>query len=255
MILVEELTVQAGTFRLSNVSFEVPTGDYGILMGKTGSGKTTILESICGLKKVVSGRILLNEKNVTHRKPAERGIGFVPQDAALFPTMTVRQQLGFALQIRKWRKTAIESRVAELAALLEITHLLNRSVTGLSGGERQRIALGRALAPGPAVLCLDEPLSALDEETRTGMYNLLKAVQRKTGVTALHITHSLTEANKLGDISFVIQEGQVVEMESNHSLEGNSNSAHNGTDKTSRYRKSPKPKSVPEESISGTEPQ
>lgn len=213
MICVEGLAVQAGTFRLSNVAFEVPTGKYGILMGRTGSGKTTILESLCGLKRVSAGRIVLNGRDVTRLKPAERGIGFVPQDAALFPTMSVEQQLGFALMVRKWKARDIKTRVDELAELLGIGHLLQRNVVGLSGGERQRIALGRALAPHPSILCLDEPLSALDEETREEMYELLKSVQRLTGVTALHITHSRREARDLGDVRLMIEDGVVRRVE------------------------------------------
>lgn len=209
MIRVEGLAVQAGTFRLSNIAFEVPGGKYGILMGRTGSGKTTILESLCGLKRVSAGRILLNGRDVTRLKPAERGIGFVPQDAALFPTMSVEQQLGFALTIRKWKTRDVKKRVDELADLLGIRELLSRSVVGLSGGERQRIALGRALAPHPSVLCLDEPLSALDEETRGDMYGLLKSVQQLTGVTALHITHNRSEARHLGDVLLTIEQGAV----------------------------------------------
>ena len=118
MICVEKLSVQAGAFRLENVSFEVPTGAYAILMGRTGSGKTTVLESICGLKAVTGGRITLMGRDVTRLKPAERGIGFVPQDGALFPTMTVRRQIGFALSIRGRKNWEIDRRVSELAELL-----------------------------------------------------------------------------------------------------------------------------------------
>ena len=123
MIRVENLTVHAGSFSMKNVSFEVPTGQYGILMGRTGSGKTTILESLCGLKQVAAGRILLMGRDVTNRKPAERGIGFVPQDGALFPTMTVREQLAFALVVRNWTKKKQSQRVEELAEMLGIEHL------------------------------------------------------------------------------------------------------------------------------------
>lgn len=229
MIRVEDLSVRAGEFSLTNVSFEIPQGQYGILMGRTGSGKTTILESLCGLKRIETGRILLMERDVTNLKPAERGIGFVPQDGALFPTMTVEQQLGFALSIRHWKPRAIRPRVKELAELLGITPLLPRTIEGLSGGERQRIALGRALAASPDVLCLDEPLSALDESTRGGMYELLKTIQQQTGVTTLHITHSRTEARKLGDVLLKIEEGQVVRAEDDAKTPGfESNGDENG---------------------------
>lgn len=213
MIRVDSLTVQAGKFRLENVSFEVPAGSYGALMGKTGSGKTTILESICGLKHVVSGRILLCDVDVTRLKPAERNIGYVPQDGALFSTMTVRQQLAFALVIRKASKGEIDSRVDELSELLEIRHLLDRTPHALSGGEKQRVALGRALSFRPSTLCLDEPLSALDDETRQQMYKLLELVREHTGVTTLHVTHHMYEARHLADRIFRVEDGAVTAAE------------------------------------------
>lgn len=209
MIQVENLSVRAGEFALNDVSFEVATGDYAILMGRTGSGKTTVLESLCGLKSVVGGKILLMGRDVTHLKPAERGIGFVPQEGALFHTMKVRDQIGFALTIRKWSRKQIDHRVQELAEILGIDHILDRSPVGLSGGERQRIAMGRALAASPGVLCMDEPLSALDEAMREGMYLLLKTIQEQTGVTTLHITHSKTEAKQLADVVFRLEEGGI----------------------------------------------
>jgi molybdate/tungstate transport system ATP-binding protein len=227
VIRVLNLSVRAGTFRLENISFEVPAGAYAILMGKTGSGKTTILESLCGLKSVTNGRIELTGRNVTHLKPAERGIGFVPQEGALFPTMTVGQQLGFALTVRRWNSSAISQRVEELADLLEIRPLLDRRPAGLSGGEKQRVALGRALAARPSVLCLDEPLSALDDVTRETMCALLKSISRQTGVTTLHITHNRTEAQNLGDLILLLESGVLrpVEMETpstNGKSKGNS---------------------------------
>lgn len=209
MILVKNLSVRAGTFALDGVSFDVATGQYAILMGRTGSGKTTILEALCGLKSVVRGQLVLMGRDVTHLKPAERGIGFVPQDGALFTTMTVRDQIAFALTIRKRPRKEIQRRVEELAELLGVTYLLSRRPDGLSGGERQRIALGRALSANPGVLCLDEPLSALDEATREDMYTLLKSVREHTGVTTLHITHSRREAWHLGDVVFRLEDGKV----------------------------------------------
>src|SRR5205085_1321628 len=136
----------------------------------------------------LSGRIVLMDRDVTNLKPAERGIGYVPQDGALFPTMTVQEHLAFALRIRHWERRRIEETVTEIAGLLGLQHLLDRKPAGLSGGEAQRVALGRALSFHPGVLLLDEPLSALDEATRAEMYELLRAVRRRTGVTALHVT-------------------------------------------------------------------
>jgi ABC-type sugar transport system ATPase subunit len=213
MIRVEQLSIQAGSFALRGLEFEVPTGQYAVLMGRTGVGKTTILEALCGLRRVAGGTMVLMGRDVTGLTPGERGIGYVPQDRALFQTMTVREHLAFALEIRKWRRPAIAERVRELAELLGIAHLLSRKPQGLSGGEAQRVALGRALAAHPNVLCLDEPLSALDDKTREEMYTLLELVQARTGVTTLHVTHNLGEAERLADKILLLQEGRVVEQD------------------------------------------
>jgi ABC-type sugar transport system ATPase subunit len=211
MIAVEKLTVRAGSFLLEGVSLQVATGQYAVLMGKTGSGKTTLLEAVAGLKAVRAGRVLLMGRDVTALKPAERGVGYLPQDLALFPTMTVRRHLEFAPEVRCWSREATATRVAELADLLGIANLLDRRPEGLSGGEAQRVALGRALSFRPRVLLLDEPLSALDDETRQEMYALLRAVQRQTGVTALHVTHNTSEAKALADRLFVLRGGAISE--------------------------------------------
>ena len=209
MITLENVSVQAGQFRLDAISFSVPAGGYGVLMGKTGSGKTTLLEAIIGLRSVLGGTIRLHDRDVTHLQPAVRGIGYVPQDGALFSTMTVAEQMGLALRIRRVPPAAIRRRVEELAGLLGITHLLERRPRGLSGGERQRVALGRRVSFRPAILCLDEPLSALDEETRWQICALLKDVRQHTGVTTLHITHNLLEAETLADSQYRIENGRV----------------------------------------------
>jgi ABC-type sugar transport system ATPase subunit len=209
MIVVDRLSLRAGAFAVDDLSFEVPTGAYAVLMGRTGTGKTTLLEAICGLKTVRAGTIRLLGVDVTHLRPAERGVGYVPQDLALFSTHTVRQHLGFALEVRRWPQRAIDDRVDELADLLGVRSLLDRRPLGLSGGESQRVALGRALAFRPPVLLLDEPLSALDDATREEMYALLRSVQHVTGVTTLHVTHSLSEAKALGDRLLVLRDGKI----------------------------------------------
>ena len=212
MISVKNLSLSVGEFSLENVSFEVPSRSYCALMGKTGCGKTTILEAICGLRKVSSGNIILMSQDVTALPPAERGIGFVPQDGALFSTMTVEKNLGFSLQVRGRPRAVIDERVQELAQLLGIAGLLQRRVQGLSGGEKQRVALGRALAFEPGILCLDEPLSALDDDTKTGLIDLLGKIREETGVTTLHITHSLQEARSLSDMLLVMEDKGVREL-------------------------------------------
>lgn len=212
MILMDQLTIRAGTFTLEKISFQVAEGKYAVLMGKTGSGKTTILEAICGLRAVRQGRIVLGDRDVTRLAPADRGVGYVPQDLALFRSMTVAEHLQLPLLIRRWERTAIAQRVALLLEMLGIGHLTQRRPHGLSGGEAQRVALGRALAFQPRFLLLDEPLSALDEETRAEMCQLLRTVQRQTGVTLLHVTHNVPEARRLADQVLLLEARQVREV-------------------------------------------
>ena len=209
MILLDHISIRQGRFSLANVSLEIPTGSYAVLMGRTGSGKSTILELIVGFRRPVSGRVLLHGVDVTHWNPALRGVGYVPQDGALFSRMSVREHLAFALRIRRTGQAEIRQRVDELAGLLGITHLLDRLPVRLSGGEGQRVALGRALSFHPQVLCLDEPLSALDEQTRDEMIELLQTVRQRTGVTTLHVTHNESEAVALADTVFRIVDGRI----------------------------------------------
>ena len=212
MIQLENLCLRNGSFELNDLSATIPSESYGILMGRTGCGKTTILEAICGLRPhVFSGTIRLNDSDVTYLKPAERGIGYVPQDSALFETMSIFENVAFALRLRKWTETDIEKRVHELAELMGITTLLGRRPFGLSGGEAKRVALARALAASPCVLCLDEPLSALDEQTHGEICDLLSELHREINVTILHITHSSTEARRLGETFLRLEDGKLIE--------------------------------------------
>lgn len=209
MISLDNVSVRAGAFRLEGIQLLVPAGEYGILMGKTGAGKTSLLEAVIGFKSVVAGSICLAGRDVTQLNPAVRGIGYLPQDGALFSTLTVEENLAFALKIRRVDKERIASRVRELAELMGIGPLLKRQTQGLSGGERQRVALGRAMAFEPRILCLDEPLSALDSETREQILQLLLTIKRLNQVTILHVTHDLVEAKRLADKIFRLVNGKI----------------------------------------------
>jgi len=213
VIALKNISLRQGGFELNGVNLTLAAGEYGVLMGRSGCGKTTILEAICGLRAIDTGSIRLGDEEVTGLPPAERGVGYVPQDRALFPTMIVREQLAFALVLRKQPQPQIAERVNELAKLLGIAHLLDRVPDKLSGGEAQRVALGRALAHRPAVLCLDEPLSALDEELHEEMCCLIEHIHRETGVTILHITHSPSEAKRLAGCHFRMESGKVTRDE------------------------------------------
>ncbi|MEI8194637.1 MAG: ABC transporter ATP-binding protein, partial [Phycisphaerae bacterium] len=190
----------------------VPARACTVLMGATGSGKTTLMEVVCGLRRPESGHVRISGRKVTHEAPGNRGIGYVPQDGALFPTLTVRQQLAFGPRVRRWPVSAIRDRVAELAAQLGITHLLDRMPPGLSGGERQRVALGRALALRPRVLLLDEPLSGLDQAMHRQLCMLLKSLLSTAATTSFYITHNWDEARLLAHHILVLDSGRVTPM-------------------------------------------
>lgn len=212
MIRLENICWSAGAFGLKDVSFAVPARSYAVLMGRTGSGKTSLIEIICGLRPVKVGRIWLGDRDVTAQPANARGLGYVPQDSALFPTMTVRRQIGFSLRIHGASNDEIRSTVQSLAEELAISHLLDRKPQGLSGGEKQRVALARALSAKPKVLLMDEPLSSLDEETQSDLIGLLKRTQREHDITVLHVTHSRREAESLADMRLRIEDGRVITL-------------------------------------------
>jgi ABC-type sugar transport system ATPase subunit len=207
MIEADHLTIHSGSFVLRNVSFRVPTGGYAVLMGRTGCGKTTLLEALVGLRPVTGGSIRVDGVDLTRMKPSERNLGYVPQDKVLFHTMTVFENLAFAPRVKGWSHRETRAQVVELAGWLGLTALLQRKPRGLSGGESQRVALGRALAGRPAALLLDEPLTGLDERTRGEMYDLLRAVRQRTAVTTIHVTHDVNDARVLADQQLVLSDG------------------------------------------------
>ncbi len=209
MIALQKVTIRQAGFQLTDVDLHVPAGQYSILMGPTGCGKTSLLEAICGLRRIQAGRIVLDDRDVTRTPPSVRNIGYVPQDSLLFPTMRVDRQIAFGLEVRKIGFAARHKRVEEIADLLQIRPLLSRYPQGLSGGEKQRVAVARALSFDPQLLCLDEPLSALDDKTRQRFANLLATVHMQEKVTVLHVTHNLAEARELGTMRFRIEDGVI----------------------------------------------
>lgn len=198
MIEVRGLNLSLGNFRIENLNLTVREGTFNVLLGPTGAGKTLILESIVGLRKMQGGQIRIGEDEVQHLPPEKRGISYVPQDLALFPHLTVEKNLAFGLRASPDDLLKDGSYLARLVETLKIEHLLQRHPHGLSGGEKQRVALGRALAPSPRLLLLDEPLAALDPALKDEIQQLLISLHRSLGFTALHVTHDLDEAYLLG---------------------------------------------------------
>jgi len=207
MLRVENLSIRLGEFDLRDISFEVREGEYFVLLGPTGTGKTVLIECIAGLHRPRTGRIILNGRDVTDLPPEERGIAYVPQDYALFPNLTAFENIAFGLRVRKLPDSKVRARVYELAEWLGITYLLDRLPLTLSGGEKQRVALARALAVEPQILLLDEPLAAVDEQTRERLCRELKTIQRQTGATFVHVSHNFEEtlavADRIGVMNFV----------------------------------------------------
>jgi ABC-type sugar transport system ATPase subunit len=208
MLILEKVTVKVGQFILPEFSLEIAEGECVALMGPSGCGKTTLMETICGLRSGMSGgRILLGGGDITGFPPGARGIGLVPQDVALFPTLKVREQLEFGPRLHGWDLAGVRERVEGLASELGLENLLDRVPQGLSGGEARRVALGRALALKPRLLCLDEALTGLDEERHDEVLQVIRRMIKRERVTALHVTHSRREAEAIADRVVVMGEG------------------------------------------------
>ncbi|MGB9618521.1 MAG: ABC transporter ATP-binding protein, partial [Desulfomonilaceae bacterium] len=208
MLEVQSLTVRAGTFVVRDVSIRVPAASCHVILGATGSGKTLFLESLIGLRQPVKGVIRIDGVDVTHTPVEQRGIGYVPQDLALFPHMTAKENILYAQRVRKSERQD-GSLFASLVDSLGIHHILERGVAHLSGGERQRVALARAIFSGSRVLILDEPLSSLHEGLRRELWFTLKDLAKTYRLALLIVTHDLDEAFFLGDDITILLEGKV----------------------------------------------
>ncbi|KAA6186748.1 sn-glycerol-3-phosphate ABC transporter ATP-binding protein UgpC [Thiohalocapsa marina] len=207
-----------GTEALKPTSLRIADGELFVLVGPSGCGKSTLLKLIVGLERPSAGEVRVGGERVTDRDPKDRNMAMVFQSYALYPHMSVRENMAFPLKLARLPKDAIERRVAQAAAMLELTDLLDRKPAALSGGQRQRVAMGRAIVREPAAFLLDEPLSNLDARLRTQMRAELAQLQRRLGTTTIYVTHDQTEAMTLGDRIAVLRGGEVQQVGSPREL-------------------------------------
>lgn len=211
MIRIRSLYRNWKQFSLSDINLEVGEGEYFVILGPTGSGKTLLLELIAGFFSPEKGEVFINGRDVTGLPPEERGLGFVYQDYSLFPHLTVKKNIEFGLRIRKMPKEKVQEQSFEIMDLLGISHLMDRYPGTLSGGEQQKTAIARALILKPRLLLLDEPLSALDARTKATMQEELREIHRNSNITIIHVTHDQTEAMMLAERIGVMMDGRIVQ--------------------------------------------
>jgi len=203
MISLQNVSARAGNFSLADISFDVPQGAYGVVIGPAGAGKTTLLETIAGVVRASTGKIILGGQDLTHAPPELRRLGIVYQHAYLFPHLSVRQNVEYG--------ATGTSVVDDMIERFGIDALAQRSVASLSGGERQLVAIARTLARRPEVLLLDEPFSALDPRTRNVARRILRTIYFERRFTVLQVTHDFSEAGLLGDVAIMLDRGRVVQ--------------------------------------------
>ena len=214
-IVLENVTkvFQGDVVALDDVSLTIGDGEFIALVGPSGCGKSTLLRSLAGLEEVTSGSISIGGRDVTDLAPRHRDVAMVFQSYALYPHMSVRQNLGYGLKVRRTPKAEIRSRVEEVAALLGLAELLERRPAQLSGGQRQRVAMGRAIVRQPRAFLMDEPLSNLDAKLRVGMRASLSQLHRQLGVTTVYVTHDQVEAMTLGQRVAVLRDGRILQVD------------------------------------------
>lgn len=210
MLLIDHISLALGDFSLKNISISVEEGEYIVILGMSGVGKTVLLEMLAGILHSDHGRLILEGKDITKEKIQRRPFGLVYQDQALFPHLSVHRNLEYGLRSQKMPASEISERVSRTARDLGIDHLLHRYPSTLSGGEAQRVALGRALVTEPRILLLDEPLSALDTQARFNLRRLLKNIHRR-GQTIIHVTHDYEEAISLASRIVLMENGAIVQ--------------------------------------------
>ncbi|HEX9624366.1 MAG TPA: sn-glycerol-3-phosphate ABC transporter ATP-binding protein UgpC, partial [Streptosporangiaceae bacterium] len=219
-IALEDLTkVYAdGTKAVDSVSLDIDDGEFMVLVGPSGCGKTTALRCIAGLEEITDGRLTIGDRLVNDLPPKDRDIAMVFQSYALYPHMTVRENMGFALKLAKAPKDVINTKVMEAAEILDLTQHLDRKPANLSGGQRQRVAMGRAIVRDPSAFLMDEPLSNLDAKLRVQMRTQVSRIQRRLGTTMVYVTHDQTEALTLGDRIAVMRNGLLQQVGSPQEL-------------------------------------
>src|ERR1044072_7340285 len=190
-----------------DLDLEIADGEFLVLVGPSGCGKSTSLRMLAGLEDVNEGRILIGDRDVTQMPPKDRDIAMVFQSYALYPHMTVGENMGFALKIAGIAKSEIQQRVNEAAKIIDLEQYLDRKPKALSGGQRQRVAMGRAIVRSPQVFCMDEPLSNLDAKLRVSTRTQIASLQRRLGVTTVYVTHDQVEAMTMGDRVAVLKDG------------------------------------------------
>ncbi|MEU6202586.1 sn-glycerol-3-phosphate ABC transporter ATP-binding protein UgpC [Micromonospora musae] len=201
-----------GTDAVRDVDLEIADGEFVILVGPSGCGKSTTLNMIAGLEDISSGELRIGGQRVNDKAPRDRDIAMVFQSYALYPNMTVRENMAFPLRLQKLDRDTINSKVEEAAKVLELTALLDRRPANLSGGQRQRVAMGRAIVRQPKAFLMDEPLSNLDAKLRVQMRTVVSRLQKQLGTTTVYVTHDQTEAMTLGDRVVIMRGGQVQQV-------------------------------------------
>lgn len=218
-VRLEGVVKQHGTFTaLHGIDLDIRPGEFFALLGPSGSGKTTTLRILAGLEAVNAGRVLLDDADVTAAEPGERDVAMVFQSYALYPHMTVAQNIGFPLKMVKTPPAQVQQAVRDAAAKVDIAHLLDRKPGQLSGGQQQRCALARAIVRQPRLFLLDEPLSNLDAKLRLETRAELRKLQRSLGVTAVYVTHDQEEAMTIADRMAVFMEGRIVQVGTPHEI-------------------------------------
>ena len=214
MIKLNDIVVKFGDFTaLHDINVHVKEGEFFTFLGPSGCGKTTTLRTITGFIEPVSGTVVVKDRDITHVPIEKRNIGIVFQSYALFPTMTVYDNIAFGLKIQKLKKDEIDRKVREIARKVDLTdEQLKKAVSQLSGGQQQRVAIARALVTGPAIICMDEPLSNLDAKLRVQLRNELKKMQKDFGITTIYVTHDQEEALTLSDRIAVFNKGYIEQI-------------------------------------------